>query len=1011
MILEKAKRAAFALCAMAAGLFLTGCLNEEIPFLTLEYESLDVTGKGENIVIDVKANVDWTATSDQDWCVIENGSGHYKGEFALTVKENTGAVTRYAHITVKGGSQIAGIEVTQTPYDFSFSTPLADYHLGHTAADIAIPFIVTGKGMKVECHSNATWAKVKSVGEGSASISVEENATGASRTATIALNTTGHDGMPQICKVDITQDGTVNFLDALVKEVVLAASGEEILLPINTNTEIKAESASAWCKASWNGSAVQVSAERNTATRERTTFVTVRTDSKSGDAIARTIQVTQSAEGFSLQLPINEFTIDNGRGNISIPYILKGQDARLSIHTNADWLTPATTESGAATLSISANDSGKARTATVSFTAEKGDGEAIIRNAYITQETVENELTVLVSEINLASTGDTVTIRTLSNADIEAFSSSDWCKAKANGNEIEISAEINVNEEDREAYVSVVADLQNGGKAMMKSIKVMQKAVDLKFEFSEPSISIGCKSGTEYVQLLSTGDWMLNNKAEEIPNWLTVTPTSGNGDALITLTYKGNPFKQSRKTQLSFTNTFINKSVALQVTQEGNPDGISDYKYLGAGYDASGEYAADSYVRSMVLDIDKLVSKNHVADVLNLNSTQERYIHGKTIDEYQSKISQTATISGRYKAFSASVSNSFSKETLSSTENEYASFRHITKKQSYKIFANLKAADLMDCLSDEAKADLKALEPEQIFLKYGTHVITGFVLGGSLDYSMSADVSIMSTTVDWSVAVSGGFKFLSAGASASVEYGQYEKMRNESANFESRLSARGGESQYASQNPNVSQTTYTEWLNSLSDQSKWVMVDYDGSQLIPIWEFIDDPAKKLAVANAAASYLIAPNVKQTTTHKTLNLKVTRIGYTSNDAGSTAEVYWEFFCTVNQDAQKPLNDRYRQEVPDNASSEPGSKWRKPDKNIENSSDLSMYRSHIVKFRLKAMEDDTTGDEHYDRTETLYYNPKDQQWRFGNETGTVIGNGGTFIVNKGGGATAEVTLTWN
>ena len=71
---------------------------------------------------------------------------------------------------------------------------------------------------------------------------------------------------------------------------------------------------------------------------------------------------------------------------------------------------------------------------------------------------------------------------------------------------------------------------------------------------------------------------------------------------------------------------------------------------------------------------------------------------------------------------------------------------------------------------------------------------------------------------------------------------------------------------------------------------------------------------------------------------------------------------------------------------------------------------MYRSHIVKFRLKAMEDDTTGDENYNKTETIYYNPKDQQWRFGNETGTVIGNGGTFIVNKGGGATAEVTLTW-
>lgn len=1003
-------RAAAAAFTLVAGLFTAGCLNDEIPFLETEYEKLDIQGKGAKIVIDVKSNVAWTADVDKNWCLIENGSGSYKGEFALTVAENTTANTRTAHVTVKGGSLITSIEITQTPYDFSFDTPLSEYHLGYEAADISIPFIVTGKGMKVECHSNASWAQVTSVDAGSAAISVGQNTTGASRTATIAMNTGSHDGTPLISKISIIQDGTCNFLDTLVKEAVLAAAGEEIDLPVSTNTDIKVESSSSWCTAAWTGTAVKVTAGRNPYGTERTAYVTVRTDSESGDALARTIRVTQLAEGFSLQLPVSEFTIDNDANKVSIPYIVRGQDATVSVQVNADWIKSASIEDGAAVLDIEKNEEGRTRTATVAVIAQKADGEALIRNAYISQEAVENELTVLVSEVNLASVGDTVKIYASGNSTLEAFSSSDWCSAKTAANEIEISADINISGENREAYVTVVAGAGNGGKALAKSIKVMQNAVDLKFEFTDPTAELGYKNGTEYVQLISTGAWVLNNKSSEIPNWLTVTPDNGTGDALITLNYKTNPFRQNRKTQLSFTNTFMNKSIALTITQEGNPDGISDYKYLGAGYDASGEYAADSYVRSMVLDIDKLIEKNHVADVLNLNSTHERYIYGKTIDEYQKTITQTATISGRYKAFSASVSNSFSKETLSSTENEYASFRHITRKQSYKLFANLKAKDLIDCLSDDARADLKNMEPRQIFLKYGTHVITGFVLGGSLDYSMSADVSIMSTSVDWSVAASGGFKFLSAGASVSTEYGQYEKMRNESANFESRLTARGGESQYASQNPNVNENTYREWLNSLSDQSKWVMVDYDGSQLIPIWEFIEDEAKAKEVADAAEEYLIAPNIVQATTHRTLNLKVTKLGYTSDDAGSTAEVYWEFFCTVNQNSEKALNSRFRQELPDNASSDPGSKWRDPKVNIESSDDLSMYKSHVVRFRIKAMEDDTSGDEHYDHTETLYYNPKDQKWRFGSETGNIIESGKTFIVNRGGGATAEVTLTW-
>ena len=1003
-------RTALAAFTIAAGLLSSGCLNEEIPFLELGYEKLDIPGKGEKIVIDVKSNVDWTASVDQNWCLIENGTGHYKGEFALTATENTTAMTRIAHVTVKGGSQIATIEVTQTPYNFTFDLPLSEYHIGYESASISIPYLTTGKGLKVECNSNASWARITSAGDGAASVSIEQNTTGSTRTAVIAFNTKGHDGTPLISKVSIIQDGTVNFLDALVKEAVLAAAGEEISLPVRTNTGIKVESSSEWCKATWTGSAVLVSAERNPGSRERTAYVTVRTDSDAGDDIARTIMITQLAEGFSLQLPISEFTIDEVRNDISVPYILKGQDATVSVQSNVSWLTVNSTDNGAAVLSVAANSDGKARTATLAFIAEKADGEAIIRNAYITQETTENELSVLVSELTLASVGDTVTIHALSNADIKVYSSSDWCKAEATGEGIRISAEINANEEDREAYVTVVADLRNGSKAIMKSIKVMQKAVDIRFEFAESAVTIGYAAGTEYVQIISTGEWKLNNLANEIPDWLTITPDHGTGDGLITLKVKTNPYSRERNTQLSFTNTFISKSIALQITQESNPDGISDYKYLGAGYDASGEYAADSYVRNMVLDINKLLEKNHVADVLGLNSTEERYIYGKTINEYQKKITQAANISGGYKGFSASVSNSFSKETLSSTENEYASFRHITKKQSYKLFANLKAKDLIDCLSDDAKNDLLSMEPRQIFLKYGTHVITGFVLGGSLDYSMSADVSVMSTSVDWSVAVSGGFKFLSSGASVSTEYGQYEKMRNEAANFESRLSARGGESQYASQNPNVNQSTYTEWLTSLSDKSKWVMVDYDGSQLIPIWEFIEDADKAKQVAAAAAEYLTAPNVAQASTHNTLKMKVTRVGYTSDDAGSTAEVYWEFFCTVNQNTEKTLNQRFRQEVPDNASSAPGSKWREPSQNIESSDNLSIYKQHVVKFRLKAMEDDTTGDEHYDRTETLYYNPKDQKWRFNSETGDVIENGGTFIINRGGGATAEVKLIW-
>ena len=399
-------------------------------------------------------------------------------------------------------------------------------------------------------------------------------------------------------------------------------------------------------------------------------------------------------------------------------------------------------------------------------------------------------------------------------------------------------------------------------------------------------------------------------------------------------------------------------------------------------------------MRNVVLDVDRLIEEGYLADVINLNSTEERYIYAKTVEEYQSQLSAKASISAGYLGFSASVSTSFSVTALSSAENEYSSFRHITKKQSYKILPNLVAEDLKPCVIPEVQSDIDNMAATDLFLKYGTHIITGFILGGSLDYSMSADVSVMENAADWSVATSGGFKSLAMGMNASAEFASYERMRNEAANFESSLRARGGESQYASQNPNVSESTYNEWLASLEDQSKWVMVDYDGSQLIPIWEFASSAGRKSELEAAAKSYLAAPPVEQKTTHRTLKVTLLKIGYLSDDAGNTAELSCEFWYTVDNKAEQDLGDFY-QEIPDNSGENPDD-WKDAGSQLTASvSKLSIYKSHILKIRGYFVEDDTTGDDTNNGSITLYYSPSDSMWRLDSTSGTEIGSGDTFI----------------
>ena len=664
-------------------------------------------------------------------------------------------------------------------------------------------------------------------------------------------------------------------------------------------------------------------------------------------------------------------------------------------------------------LTVAANTSTSKRSGIVTVHTVDQEDEPIVRNLTVIQSSEGSFLDLLVNEAELVSSGDTLKLPTNSSKPITVKSSSDWCVAEVDGRDVVIKASFNM-VEDRTAYVTVM--VEDGGEIeIQKVIKVHQKKGVVVFEFNKPVVTLSYDANTSYVQLSSTGEWVLNNQVGlDIPKWLTVSPTSGSGDALITLKAKANNFMKDRTTQLSFTNKLSGQSIALEVVQSGNPNGIEGYKYLGMGYDAAGEYASDGSVRAMMVDIDKLEDDELIADPLSLNTTNERYIYGKTYEEYQSNLSQTANISARFKAFSLSVSNSFSAQTLSSQENEFASFRSITQKRSIKFLNSVTAETMKNYLLDNVKSDINSssVSPETLFAKYGTHLLTGFILGGSLDFSMSADVSSMSSAVEWSVAASGGFKVLSKGASASVEVDSYNAMKRESSNFESSLKARGGESQYTSQNPNVSESTYTSWLSSLENQNKWVMIDYDGTQMIPIWELADDASRQTEIQNAAKTYLEQPIVSKVTTHRYLKLTLTKIGYMSDDAGGTAELKdIKVWANLDGKGEYQMVTPFNIDVDDNASAYPSTgKWGTVNKGpyTIGNTNISMYKTHTVNLRAYIKEDDTTSPDEYAGNLQLIYEPGTGKWSV---NGNVVDNGGEFVLSFGSGPSAQMLFTLN
>ena len=86
------------------------------------------------------------------------------------------------------------------------------------------------------------------------------------------------------------------------------------------------------------------------------------------------------------------------------------------------------------------------------------------------------------------------------------------------------------------------------------------KKVDVAFGTS--TLSIAAEGGSVEVSLTSNGDWTIDT----YPEWLTVSPTSGNGDATLTLTAPINNSDAARSGEVKVSTK--DNSATLTVSQE-----------------------------------------------------------------------------------------------------------------------------------------------------------------------------------------------------------------------------------------------------------------------------------------------------------------------------------------------------------------------------------------------------------------------------------------------------------
>jgi len=135
---------------------------------------------------------------------------------------------------------------------------------------------------------------------------------------------------------------------------------------------------------------------------------------------------------------------------------------------------------------------------------------------------------------------------------------------------------------------------------------------------------------------------------------------------------------------------------------------------------------------------------------------------------------------------------------------------------------------------------------DQIFTIYGTHCLTGIILGGRLEYNVSAETKDLAGGHSIGAYAEASFSKGGVSIGGNTEIIDEEEYSIFMSSFRKKLHIYGGHSEFGQDI--INENDYNAWINSLDANSTFCNFTEQG--LIPVWEFVDDPVRKNELAEA-----------------------------------------------------------------------------------------------------------------------------------------------------------------
>lgn len=272
-----------------------------------------------------------------------------------------------------------------------------------------------------------------------------------------------------------------------------------------------------------------------------------------------------------------------------------------------------------------------------------------------------------------------------------------------------------------------------------------------------------------------------------------------------------------------------------------DPETIDGFMDLGAGYDVFDNFADAAKVREHILDYKKL-NADGLVEKKDLENSSFLKTSGTSISTYSSSLSASVGLQGSYMFFSGSIETNFSKERYSYDSYSFATYHILINKYQLRLPTDWDASDLKGYMTTQAKSKLNdpSVPPSTIFSLYGTHCMTGVVVGARSDYSVSGRTRDVKESVNVAIYAEASFSKGYGSGTLNTSVITQQEFDRFASNMEQHLEVYGGNSQLG--HNIISKNDYDAWLTSVPD--KLVFCNYTQNGLIPVWEFCDDEGRK-----------------------------------------------------------------------------------------------------------------------------------------------------------------------